>query len=95
VFAIDDGVVETPSTLFYRGTDYVAIRHRNGRVVRYCEILRHDSVLRKGSIVVAGQVIGHVGKMFVDSMLHFELYEGTENGPLTQRETNPSNAGRI
>ena len=34
-------------------------------------------------------LIAYVGKMYVDSMLHFELYEGTGSGPLTVRSNPP------
>jgi murein DD-endopeptidase MepM/ murein hydrolase activator NlpD len=90
VHAIADGVVEVESRDFYHSTNYISIRHRDGCVVRYCEILANDHILlKKGDMVREGQVIAHVGKMHVDSMLHFELYAGTETGPLTQRDNKP------
>jgi murein DD-endopeptidase MepM/ murein hydrolase activator NlpD len=90
IYAIDAGVVVVPSTPFYRGTNAMAIRHNNGQVVRYCEILANDTVrLPLGATVTAGQVIAHVGKMFVDSMLHLELYGGSVDGPLTVRSNTP------
>jgi murein DD-endopeptidase MepM/ murein hydrolase activator NlpD len=90
VYAIDDGIVEVESAGFYRGTNSMAIRHKNGQVVRYCEILAKDSIfVPKNTVVRAGQLIAHVGKMYVDSMLHFELYSGRETGPLTQRKNTP------
>jgi murein DD-endopeptidase MepM/ murein hydrolase activator NlpD len=90
VYAIDAGVVIIPSTPFYRNTNAMAIRHKNGKVVRYCEILAKDTLmLPEGATVSAGQLIAHVGKMYVDSMLHFELYSGTATGPLTVRSNQP------
>jgi hypothetical protein len=90
IYAIDAGVVVVASTPFYRNTSAMAIRHKNGQIVRYCEILTKDSVqLREGATVTAGQLIAHVGKMFVDSMLHFELYAGTADGDLTNRSNPP------
>jgi murein DD-endopeptidase MepM/ murein hydrolase activator NlpD len=90
VYAIDDGVVEVASTPFYRGTNYISIRHKNGHVVRYCEILAKDTIfLPANTVVHAGQLIAHVGKMYVDSMLHFELYSGKEPGALTTRKNKP------
>ncbi len=49
--------------------------------------------IKKGANVVAGQVIGHVGKMdgIDESMLHLELYSGKETGPLTNRNNQPYN----
>lgn len=90
IFAIDDGYVVEKATKFYRGTWQLAIRHAVG-LVRYCEIQEDEliSSYRKGDEVKSGQVIAHVGKMYRDSMLHFELYDATIAGPLTVR----SNAG--
>lgn len=57
-------------------------------VARYCELGSVAHGLNRGSRVVMGQVIGTVGRMVNDAMLHFELYEGTETGPLSR----PGNA---
>jgi murein DD-endopeptidase MepM/ murein hydrolase activator NlpD len=90
VYAIDAGVVELGARPFYRGTSAMVIRHVNGQVVRYCEILSNDTLNPpQGGSVRAGQIIGHVGRMFVDSMLHFELYAGTVDGDLTNRANPP------
>jgi murein DD-endopeptidase MepM/ murein hydrolase activator NlpD len=45
--------------------------------------------LKHGQVVRAGDVIAHVGKMHVDSMLHFEVYSGTGTGAYTQRNNGP------
>jgi len=89
VFAIDDGYVIDKAMKFYRGTWQLAIRHPVG-VVRYCEIQEEDLIVgyRKGDEIKSGQVIAHVGKMYRDSMLHFEFYKGTIAGSLTVR-SNP------
>lgn len=86
ILAIDDGRVLEPARKFYRGTLQLAIRHRVG-LVRYCEIELEDLVtdLQQGDEVKAGQVIAHVGKMYRDSMLHFEFYTCSATGPLTVR----------
>jgi murein DD-endopeptidase MepM/ murein hydrolase activator NlpD len=90
IFAVDDGVVVLEADhKFYRGTFSLAIRHQAGYIVRYCEIKGVADGLRMGSPVRAGQLIAHVGKMFVDSMLHFELYAGNQRGPLTDRSNPP------
>src|SRR5262249_61241181 len=36
-----------------------------------------------GTPVAEGQVIAYVGRMYVDSMLHFEMYNNTASGPLS------------
>ena len=47
--------------------------------------------IRLGSQVVEGQVIAHVGKMetVAQAMLHLEMFAGTAQGPLTDRENPP------
>ena len=88
IYAVDDGVVVDVSTSFYHGTGAIALRHTPGYVVRYCEVLT-DSVenIKRGQRFHAGDTIAQVGKMFVNSMLHFELYAGTAMGPLTNRHS--------
>lgn len=84
IYAIEDGFVHERARHFYRGTLQLAIRHAAG-LVRYCEVEDDDLVraLKPGATVKSGQVIAHVGKMYRDSMLHFELYACTASGPLT------------
>lgn len=88
IFAIDSGVVmEAAEQEFYRGTFAIVVQHK-GYVARYCEIKGVAKGIRRGSIVTAGQVIAYVGKMFVSSMMHFELYRGPYGaGGLTNRRT--------
>lgn len=61
-----------------------------GFVARYCEVKSVAPGIRRGKVVAAGTVIAYVGKMFVDSMLHFELYRGPyAAGGLTNRKNKP------
>jgi len=90
IYAIEDGVVLQGSKDFYHGTNSLVVQHQSGIVVRYCEILKKDEIkLERGALVKAGELIAHVGKMNVDSMLHFELYSGSQFGELTQRNNEP------
>jgi murein DD-endopeptidase MepM/ murein hydrolase activator NlpD len=89
VFAIEDGVVIEPSRSFYHGVNVIAVRHQSGLVVRYGEIKGETDGMREGSLVKEGQVMGHVGMMEKDHMLHFELYSGTASGNLMSSKTGP------
>jgi murein DD-endopeptidase MepM/ murein hydrolase activator NlpD len=90
VLAVADGVVIDPGLReFYHGTRAVVVRHADGLIARYCEVKGAAPGLTTGSVVVAGQVIAFVGKMYTMSMLHFELYAGTALGPLTVRKSRP------
>jgi murein DD-endopeptidase MepM/ murein hydrolase activator NlpD len=73
---------------FYHGTYAVEIQHPPF-IARYCEISRAAPGLQLGTRVTEGQVIAYVGRLHVDSMLHFEIYSGRANGPLTQRNNPP------
>jgi murein DD-endopeptidase MepM/ murein hydrolase activator NlpD len=67
----------------------IAVQH-HGFVARYCEIRGVANGIGRGSIVKAGDVIAFVGKMFVDSMLHFEIYsQPYGSGGLTNRNNQP------
>lgn len=91
VHAVDFGVVdiEDGKRGFYHGTTSLAVRHQAGYVVRYCEIAKVAAGIRMGVMVRPGQVIAYVGRMHVNSMLHFELYAGNKAGPLTNRTNQP------
>jgi murein DD-endopeptidase MepM/ murein hydrolase activator NlpD len=80
--AVDDGIVYEASALSTTAQTPWWVRHKSGIYVRYCEILAEKE---KGTEVKAGEVIAKVGKMFVDSMPHFELYGGQAAGAFTQR----------
>lgn len=86
VFAVASGIVLNKH-YFYDGT-YALVVHHTFFVVRYGEIDKKlpDGV-QIGFPVVEGQHIANVGKLKTsgNSMLHFEMYQGTEIGELTQR----------
>lgn len=90
ILAVQDGVVvEWTGREFYHGTFAMAVQH-HGFVARYCEIRGVATGIGRGSIVKAGDVIAFVGKMFVDSMLHFETYtQPYGTGGLTNRKNQP------
>ncbi|MEZ5428512.1 MAG: M23 family metallopeptidase [Pyrinomonadaceae bacterium] len=83
VLAVDTGTYLYRES-FYLGTDALVVQH-NGFLVRYGEVSKDKKVkgLKRGDTVHPGQVIGYVGGL---KMLHFEMYKGTEIGPLTQRK---------
>jgi murein DD-endopeptidase MepM/ murein hydrolase activator NlpD len=59
-------------------------------IVRYGEMKRGSCALRPGGLVEEGDLIGLVGKMVADSMLHFEMYSGELGlAPLTVRGKAP------
>jgi murein DD-endopeptidase MepM/ murein hydrolase activator NlpD len=91
VLAVEDGEVIQGPYPFYDVVDAVEIRHACG-VVRYGEVNKTCAPgIKAGAKVLAGQVIGYVGKMqtVANSMLHFELYTGLAEGPLTDRSRKP------
>jgi murein DD-endopeptidase MepM/ murein hydrolase activator NlpD len=86
IVAIDDGVVYEISPSFLQNTSAVAVRHRGGFIVRYCEVEKSSiSKLSLGTTVKQGEVIARVGQLRHSAMLHFELYAGTKLGPLTAK----------
>lgn len=89
IYAVETGKVTYGPYLFYRGTYAIEFKLDSGKVVRYCEIEKVATGIAVGSTVTEGSVIAYVGKMYVDSMLHFELYDGTGSGPLTVRSNPP------
>jgi murein DD-endopeptidase MepM/ murein hydrolase activator NlpD len=86
VLAVEDGVVVRGPYLFYDVVYAVEVKHPSG-IVRYGEIAHGSCELKAGDTVSAGQEIARVGKMehIAQSMLHFELYRGDADGPLTDR----------
>jgi murein DD-endopeptidase MepM/ murein hydrolase activator NlpD len=85
----DGIVVEWTGREFYRGTYSMAIQHP-GFVARYCEIRSVAPGVGAGTMVKAGGVIAFVGKMYVDSMLHLEIYSRSYGaGKLTDRKNQP------
>jgi len=89
IYAVENGQVAYGPYLFYRGTYAIEFRLDSGKVVRYCEIVKVATGVAVGSKLTEGTLIAYVGKMYVDSMLHFELYDGTGSGPLTVRSNPP------
>lgn len=90
VCAVEDGTV-VEAGAFYLGTWAVVVRHA-GFVARYGEVQpRLAPGITAGASVKAGDVLGYVGRMngLNISMLHFEMYRGTEAGPLTRRDLMP------
>ena len=81
VLAVDAGIVVKGPYLFFHGAYAIEVKHPLF-LVRYCEI-GGTTAARTGTVVRAGQVIGHLVKMHRDSMLHFEMYKGTASGRLT------------
>lgn len=88
VLAVENGVIVQPLYFFYLDTYALEVRHDSGIIVRYGEMKKETPRLWKaGDKVSAGEVLGFVGQLqgLNISMLHFELYAGTEKGPLTNR----------
>jgi len=83
--AIQDGEVVQDLRYFYDGTYSVVILHKGGFLVRYGEVSgRRAPNFQLGAKVEKGQIIGYAGKLSVRSpMLHFELFNGTKTGALT------------
>ena len=90
IFAVADGIVMLAGGHeFYRGTFAVIVQHHHF-TVRYCEVRAPAPGIHRGLRVKAGTVIAYVGKMFVDSMLHFEVYSKPYGiGGLTDRKNKP------
>jgi murein DD-endopeptidase MepM/ murein hydrolase activator NlpD len=94
ILAVENGVVIRGPYPFYHGTDAIEVRHTHF-IVRYCEIRGAAEGIGVGSQVTEGQVIAYVGRMYHDSMLHFEMYSGVDGdgnpltGQLTQRNNPP------
>lgn len=87
VMAVRPGIILRSPYSFYRAkngvmTYAVEVKHREGFIVRYTEVSRCAEGIKTGVPISEGQMIGYVGAAL---MLHFELYAGTEHGPLTDR----------
>jgi len=87
VYAVESGtVLLVPKSAFFQNTYSVVIKHPNF-IVRYAE-LDFERFVKEGDSVSEGQKIGTVGKNNKGKgMLHFEMYQGTIGGNLSQ----PSN----
>lgn len=86
ILAMADGQVVRGPYYFYEGTYALEVRHDDGKVVRYGEIKEAvPSGVEVGARVSRGQVIAAVGLLNSgSSMLHLEMYGGTQTGSLTQ-----------
>jgi murein DD-endopeptidase MepM/ murein hydrolase activator NlpD len=90
IYAVEDGEVVRGPYDFYHGTDAIEFKLTgSGRIVRYCEIKGVADGVHVGKKLKEGDVIAYVGKMWKDSMLHFEMYEGTAEGPLKDKSNKP------
>ena len=93
VYAMEDGTVLVAPYPFYGGTYALEIDHLK-YIGRYTEIKEAAPGIRRGVKVKKGQLIASVGKITTKNgtvlqMLHFEMYEGNENGSLTDRSNPP------
>lgn len=88
--AMADGKILLPTTPFYEGTNYLVVDH-GIFIARYGEISHvAPGFDRIGATVKRGQIIAFVGRLNSgNSMLHLELYSGSETGDLTQRGKPP------
>ena len=87
VLAVARGLILKSPYKFYRAKNHVwtyalEVKHTKGYIVRYTEVDRCAEGIETGASVEEGQTIAYVGAAL---MLHFELYKGTEHGPLTDR----------
>lgn len=88
VYAVADGTVLGAGP-FYLGTWAITVDH-GIFTVRYGEVKpKLATGIKAGAPVQAGQLLGEVGQLkgLKMSMVHFEMYRGTETGPLTQKGT--------
>lgn len=85
IHAVIDGVVLRDPYHFYEGVFALDVDHGDF-IARYGEI-KVDCPLRSGDRVQSGIPIAQVGKMrsLPQSMLHFEVYDKTASGPLTEQ----------
>ncbi len=85
----DGSRVKSPG---WRAGVYLEVKHADGRVSRYMHLDEIAGDVKKGSMVLAGQIIGTVGRTaveFSDTHLHFELRE-PGNGSRYGAPLNPS-----
>jgi murein DD-endopeptidase MepM/ murein hydrolase activator NlpD len=89
ILSIAPGQILRNKYYFYQGTYALEVLHSGGFIVRYGEITgMGPNEIKKDSQVKMGQRIGYMG--VVNSgccrpMLHFELYDGSKRGSLSQR----------
>ncbi len=89
VRAVEDGTVKA-FYYFYHDTYALEVDH-GIFTVRYGEVARSlPSGIRVGAEVMKGQHIANIGRLSGGShMLHFEMYDNSATGPLTNRRNPP------
>jgi murein DD-endopeptidase MepM/ murein hydrolase activator NlpD len=89
--SVSSGTVIRDPYYFYQGTYAIEVKLQNGKVVRYGELTgKTPPGVSSGSALQPGQTLGYIGTVSsgcCKPMLHFELYQGTKTGPLTQNGT--------
>lgn len=95
VKAIANGRIVRDLTPFYQGTAAIVVEHSLG-VVRYGELSFEPPIdggvysCPADGFVEEGRVLGYVKTTkYPVPMLHFELYSGNADGPLTNRKNEP------
>lgn len=84
VRAVKDGKVVRNPYRFFRNSFALEVDHGDF-IARYSEIDVVDNI-KEGSLIEQGQIIGAISDLSLNkSMLHFEMYSGIANGPLTNR----------
>jgi murein DD-endopeptidase MepM/ murein hydrolase activator NlpD len=91
VLAVADGKVIRSLQPFDDIICALNVEHPGIGIVRYGEVSRAAVDVVAGADVVRGQVSAYIGRMqnIAQAMLHFELCDGSEYGPLTDREGPP------
>jgi murein DD-endopeptidase MepM/ murein hydrolase activator NlpD len=91
ILSVAPGKIIRDRYYFYQGTYALEVKHSGGFVVRYGELDKKGIAgMSKGKILKMGQRIGHMGKVNSNCcrpMLHFELFEGSKPGSLSQSST--------
>lgn len=90
VRAMEDGIIVRAPYIFADSTIALEVNH-GAFVARYGELSRTaPGLIAAGVRVTRGQVIGFVGRLDSGaSMLHFEMYSGTQTGSLSVRSNRP------
>lgn len=87
--AVSAGKVIRAVYPFYQGTYATELLLKDGRVARYGELTgKKVPGISDGKSIKVGQNLGFIGKVnsgCCEPMLHFEMYKGTQGGPLTQK----------
>ncbi|WP_417336259.1 M23 family metallopeptidase [Halobacteriovorax marinus] len=89
ILSVAPGVVVRDLYYFYQGTYALEVRHSGGFIVRYGELTgKKESGVSSGKKVKMGQRVGYMGKVNSNCcrpMLHFELFDGSGRGSLSQK----------